>query len=100
MSRNRNNRFNLLLTEGLLLLYNRGARMILGMPRGFYEGYARELLAAGRLSFILLVEGFTLYCFGLAVFANPVVQLFRETHFMVAHHRLSQFVQFLIAKTL
>ena len=27
----------------LLLLYNRGARIILGMPRGFYEGYDHEI---------------------------------------------------------
>jgi hypothetical protein len=27
----------------LLLLYNRGARIILGMPSGFYEGYDREI---------------------------------------------------------
>ena len=27
----------------LLLLYNRGARIILGMPRGFYDGYDREI---------------------------------------------------------
>ncbi len=27
----------------LLLLYNRGARIILGMPKGFYEGYDEEI---------------------------------------------------------
>ena len=27
----------------LLLLYNRGARIVLGMPRGFYEGYDKEI---------------------------------------------------------
>ena len=27
----------------LLVLYNRGARIILGMPKGFYEGYDREI---------------------------------------------------------
>ena len=27
----------------LLLLYNRGARIIAGMPRGFYEGYSEEI---------------------------------------------------------
>ncbi len=27
----------------LLLLYNRGARIILGMPSGFYEGYTEEI---------------------------------------------------------
>lgn len=27
----------------LLLLYNRGARIVLGMPKGFYEGYDREI---------------------------------------------------------
>lgn len=27
----------------LLVLYNRGARIILGMPSGFYEGYDREI---------------------------------------------------------
>ena len=27
----------------LLLLYNRGARIVLGMPKGFYEGYEREI---------------------------------------------------------
>ena len=27
----------------LLLLYNRGARIILGMPRGFYDGYDKEI---------------------------------------------------------
>jgi hypothetical protein len=26
-----------------LLLYNRGARIIAGMPRGFYEGYSEEI---------------------------------------------------------
>jgi hypothetical protein len=30
-------------TNSLLLLYNRGARIILGMPRGFYDGYDREI---------------------------------------------------------
>ncbi|MDO4973359.1 MAG: hypothetical protein Q4E38_04015 [Eubacteriales bacterium] len=30
-------------TGSLLVLYNRGARIILGMPRGFYEGYDREI---------------------------------------------------------
>lgn len=29
--------------EQLLLLYNRGARIILGMPKGFYDGYDREI---------------------------------------------------------
>ena len=27
----------------LLLLYNRGARIVLGMPRGFYDGYDKEI---------------------------------------------------------
>ena len=27
----------------LTVLANRGARIILGMPRGFYEGYDREI---------------------------------------------------------
>ena len=27
----------------MLLLYNRGARTVLGMPKGFYEGYDREI---------------------------------------------------------
>ena len=27
----------------LLLLYNRGARIVLGMPQGFYDGYDREI---------------------------------------------------------
>ena len=27
----------------LLLLYNRGARIVLGMPKGFYDGYEREI---------------------------------------------------------
>ena len=27
----------------LLMLYNRGARIILGMPRGFYDGYDKEI---------------------------------------------------------
>ena len=26
-----------------LLLYNRGARIILGMPSGFYDGYSEEI---------------------------------------------------------
>jgi len=26
-----------------LLLYNRGARIVLGMPKGFYEGYTEEI---------------------------------------------------------
>ena len=30
-------------TGSLLLLYNRGARIVLGMPKGFYEGYDREI---------------------------------------------------------
>lgn len=30
-------------TGCLLVLYNRGARIILGMPKGFYEGYDREI---------------------------------------------------------
>ena len=29
--------------DEFLLLYNRGARIILGMPRGFYDGYAEEI---------------------------------------------------------
>ena len=29
--------------QQLLLLYNRGARIILGMPSGFYEGYDHEI---------------------------------------------------------
>ena len=29
--------------DRFLLLYNRGARIILGMPRGFYEGYTEEI---------------------------------------------------------
>lgn len=29
--------------DQLLLLYNRGARIVLGMPQGFYEGYDREI---------------------------------------------------------
>ena len=27
----------------LLLLYNRGARIVTGMPTGFYEGYTEEI---------------------------------------------------------
>ncbi len=27
----------------LLLLYNRGARIVLGMPKGFYDGYDKEI---------------------------------------------------------
>ena len=27
----------------LLLLYNRGARIVLGMPQGFYDGYDHEI---------------------------------------------------------
>ena len=27
----------------MLVLYNRGARIILGMPSGFYEGYDHEI---------------------------------------------------------
>ena len=30
-------------TGCLLILYNRGARIVLGMPKGFYEGYDREI---------------------------------------------------------
>ena len=26
-----------------LLLYNRGARIVLGMPKGFYDGYTEEI---------------------------------------------------------
>ena len=29
--------------DRLLLLYNRGARIVLGMPQGFYEGYDHEI---------------------------------------------------------
>ena len=29
--------------DQLLLLYNRGARIVLGMPQGFYDGYDREI---------------------------------------------------------
>lgn len=29
--------------DEFLLLYNRGARIILGMPRGFYDGYTEEI---------------------------------------------------------
>jgi hypothetical protein len=29
--------------NNLLLLYNRGARIVLGMPKGFYDGYDREI---------------------------------------------------------
>jgi hypothetical protein len=29
--------------EQLLLLYNRGARIVLGMPSGFYDGYTEEI---------------------------------------------------------
>ena len=29
--------------KSLLLLYNRGARIVLGMPKGFYDGYDREI---------------------------------------------------------
>ena len=27
----------------LLLLYNRGAKIVAGMPTGFYEGYSEEI---------------------------------------------------------
>jgi len=30
-------------TDELLVLFNRGARIILGMPKGFYPGYDREI---------------------------------------------------------
>ena len=30
-------------TGQLLVLYNRGARIVLGMPKGFYDGYDREI---------------------------------------------------------
>lgn len=30
-------------TNQLVVLYNRGARIILGMPTGFYEGYTKEI---------------------------------------------------------
>ena len=30
-------------TKQLLLLYNRGARIVLGMPKGFYDGYDKEI---------------------------------------------------------
>ena len=29
--------------DSLLILYNRGARIVLGMPKGFYEGYDKEI---------------------------------------------------------
>ena len=27
----------------MLISYNRGARIVLGMPKGFYEGFDREI---------------------------------------------------------
>ncbi len=30
-------------TDDLVVLSNRGARIVLGMPRGFYDGYDREI---------------------------------------------------------
>ena len=30
-------------TEELLVLFNRGTRITLGMPKGFYPGYDREI---------------------------------------------------------
>ena len=30
-------------TDKFLLLYNRGARIVLGMPKGFYDGYTEEI---------------------------------------------------------
>ena len=27
----------------MLISYNRGARIVLGMPKGFYEGYDQEI---------------------------------------------------------
>ena len=30
-------------SDQLLVLYNRGARIVLGMPKGFYDGYDREI---------------------------------------------------------
>ena len=29
--------------DQFLLLYNRGARIVLGMPEGFYDGYTEEI---------------------------------------------------------
>ena len=29
--------------EKMLISYNRGARIVLGMPKGFYQGYDREI---------------------------------------------------------
>lgn len=29
--------------DSLLILYNRGARIVLGMPKGFYDGYDKEI---------------------------------------------------------
>ena len=31
------------LRSQLLLLYNRGAKIVAGMPTGFYEGYTEEI---------------------------------------------------------
>ena len=30
-------------SDKFLLLYNRGARIVLGMPKGFYDGYTEEI---------------------------------------------------------
>ena len=35
----------------LLLLYNRGARIVLGMPKGFYYGYDREISEVVKYKF-------------------------------------------------
>ncbi|MDR1856226.1 MAG: hypothetical protein LBR22_03590 [Desulfovibrio sp.] len=37
-------------TNDLMVLYNRGARIILGMPKGFYEGYDKEISEVYRFA--------------------------------------------------
>ncbi len=36
----------------MLVLYNRGARIVLGMPKGFYEGYDREISEVFRYDIV------------------------------------------------
>jgi hypothetical protein len=39
-------------TGDLLVLFNRGARIVLGMPKGFYPGYDREISEVYRYKMV------------------------------------------------
>jgi hypothetical protein len=43
-------------TGELLVLFNRGTRIVLGMPKGFYPGYDREISEVYRYKMIPIAE--------------------------------------------